>query len=753
MLHRNACLVLTAAAAAVLVLTGRASTPVFWQVATRSEFLKGEVESLSIDNDGRLSLGPATTQVHDTGAPFVWSLAAGADGAVYAGTGNEGKVFRVAADGQATTFYDAGELAVHALAPAPGGGLYVAASPDGRIYKVDPKGQATPFYDPDDKYIWSLAVDPAGNVYAGTGEKGVVYKITPDGKGAVFYRTRATSVLSLALDGNGNLLASTESPGRVFRIDRDGKGFVLLDSPYREIHQLRLDSQGAIYATAINGTKGGAEAASPEVSPPDPAKTAAPIPTVTTEITSISILDVGGTMGEKPVTPRAAPRAAKGAVYRIAPDGVWDTVWESQDDMPYDVALDGKGGVIIGTGTKGKVFHVAGDPPRVTLVGRADAQQVTSFLPAAAGETYYATSNPGRVLRLSARRAARGTFDSEVRDAVTVSSWGTISWRASTPPGSSVELRTRSGNSDKPDETWSAWSEPYQNSEGEQIRSPKARYLQWRVTLAAKDASPVLTSVTAAYLQRNLRPKVTGITVYPPGIVFQKPFSTGEAEIAGFEEGWPDTRPSPAALQAGTPTVSPAQGPPLGRRTFQKGLQALAWKADDENEDKLQYDVLYRRETDTAWKTIRRGVTDQLFVWDTTSVPNGTYLIRVVASDAPSNPPGSALTGEADSTTFDVDNTPPAIRFAGIRTEGGRSIASFEVRDDHSAVQRVDSSSDGNRWRPIYPKDGICDSRVEQFELVVEGDPSNVVIRAIDAMTNVATARANGETGQAPLKR
>jgi hypothetical protein len=124
-------------------------------------------------------------------------------------------------------------------------------------------------------------------------------------------------------------------------------------------------------------------------------------------------------------------------------------------------------------------------------------------------------------------------------------------------------------------------------------------------------------------------------------------------------------------------------------------------------------------------------------------VPNGTYVLRIVASDSASNPPGAALAGEADSTTFDVDNTPPTIRVTGIRREGGQSIVSFEVRDDHAAVQRVDFSSDGTRWRPIYPRDGICDSTLEQFELKVDVDPSNVVIRALDAMTNVATARAS----------
>ena len=742
MLHRHARRLLAPALAAACALTASASTPVFWQVSTRAEFMKGEVENLALDNDGRLSLGPASALVHDAASPFVWALVAAPDGSVFAGTGNDGKVFRIAPDGKTSTFFDASELEVHAVAVAPGSGLYAATSPDGRIYKVDDKGQATPFFDPEDKYIWALVVGRDGHVYAATGERGVIYRIAPDGKGEVFYRTKSTNVVSLAFDDAGNLLAATEAPGRVFRIDPKGKGFVLLDSPYREVRSLRVREDGSIFAAAVAGSEAsGAEGAEAVITPPQPAKPA-PVPTVTTEVTSITILDVGAA-ADKPA-PRVTPRVAKGAVYRIAPDGVWDVIWESQEDTPYDVAFEDKNAVLVATGSKGKVYRVSGDPPQVSLVARAGGQQVTRFLPTVRGETWYATSNPGKVFRFSSARAELGWFESEVRDATTVSSWGTISWRASIPEGGRVELRTRSGNSATPDETWSAWSEPYGDSVGEQIRSPKARYLQWKATLSRKGQSPILTSVTAAYLQRNLRPRVTDITVYPPGIVFQKPFSTGETEIAGFEEGWPDTRPSPAALATGAPASSASQGPALGRRTYQKGLQAFTWKAEDENEDKLQYDVLYRRETDAAWKTIRRAVADQLFVWDTTSVPNGTYVLRIVASDAASNPPGAALSGEADSVSFDVDNTPPAIHVTGVRKQADASVIAFEVRDDHAAVQRVDFSNDGTRWRPIYPLDGICDSAVERFELVVDGDPANVVIRAVDAMSNVATARANG---------
>jgi hypothetical protein len=746
MFHHFARLVGAALIAAAAVAVVSASTPIFWQVSTRADFLKGEVENLSIDNDGRLTLGPATSLVYDSSAPFLWSLLPAADGGVFVGSGNEGKVIHVDRDGKATTFFHANELEIHAIATAPDGRLYVAASPDGQIYRVDAGGTGTPFFKPEEKYIWALAVDADGNVFAGTGEKGTIYRITPDGKGAPFYKTRSTNVVALAFDTAGRLLAGTESPGRVFRIDRDAKAFVLLESAYREIHSLRVAENGVIYATAVAARGGpGSDDRAVEAAPPELGRSA-PIPSVSTEITSISIIDIGAAVAgdTKPAPSRLGPKGTKGAVYRITPDGTWDTIWESSEDTPYDLVLDAEGGVVVGTGNKGKIFRIIGDPPQVTLVTRAPAQQVTRFLPLPKGETYCATSNPGKIFRLSSARAPQGTYDSDVRDAQTVSTWGAISWRGTVPQGTQIQLRTRSGNSQTPDDTWSPWSGPYRDADGQQIQSPKARYLQWQATLIGAQATPVLTSVTAAYLQRNLRPRVTAITVYPPGIVFQKPFSTGETEIAGFDDGWPDTRPSPASLAAGSPgALSTASGAPLGRRIYQKGLQTFSWKAEDDNDDKLQFDVLYRRDDETAWRVLKQGLTDQLFVWDTTSVPNGTYVLRVVASDEPSNPPSAALTGEADSATFDIDNTPPVIRVTGIRRDGARSVIAFVVQDEQSPVLRVDYSLEAERWRPLYPKDGICDSRLEEFELVIEGDPSGVVIRAIDSMNNVATTRAS----------
>ena len=308
------------------------------------------------------------------------------------------------------------------------------------------------------------------------------------------------------------------------------------------------------------------------------------------------------------------------------------------------------------------------------------------------------------------------------------------------PAGSQIELFTRSGNTATPDDTWSAWSPPYPTPAGSPISSPKARYLQWRAVLSGKGDGPVLTSVTAAYLQRNLRPVVRSITVHPAGIVFQKPFSTGDPELAGFEDqSTPDRKlAAQASAQAGSSSS-------LGRRTYQKGLQTLQWKADDENDDDLTYDVLYRREGETQWKTLRKAVTDSILVWDTTTIPNGTYFVKIVASDAPSNPLATALAGELDSAAFEVDNTPPTIVVSNVRVVSGRTIITFDVKDDHSPIRGVEFSQDGQRWRGVFPVDGIADSREEHYELPVDGElgERGLTLRASDSMNNVSTAHVD----------
>ncbi|HEX8029292.1 MAG TPA: hypothetical protein VF491_12550 [Vicinamibacterales bacterium] len=725
--------ILTVVAVGLLVVRTLSAAPGFWQAATQADFLRGEVEQLSIDEHGRVTLGPELTKVNDAAAPFVWTLLAGPDNSWFLGTGNDGKVLRVDRNGQSSVFYDSSELEVHALAPAPNGGIYVATSPDGRIYRVDARGQATTFFDPEDKYIWSLVVDAAGNVFAGTGDKGTVYRITPDGKGEKFFASKTAHAVSLTFDQNRQLLVGTGAPGRVFRVDSAGKGFLLLDTTYQEIHSIRVDPKGVIYAAAQSGRSQGGNDSLPDtpvIVPP----VAPSIPNVSTEITSIAVVDTGA--ASQAAQPPAERRSnMTGAVYRVQPDGLWDELWSTKDDAPYDVAIEPDGGVLVATGAKGKLFRLSGDPVTAVLLTRVPAQQAT-MIARGADRTFIATANPGLLMSVASTRATRGTFESEVKDARLVSTWGVVSWRATAPAGTKVEVSTRSGNTRTPDEAWSEWSAAYANANGSQITSPKARYLQWRAVLAGTaSAAPVLTSLSSAYLPRNIRPQVSSITVQPPGVVFQKPYSSGETEIAGLDEDAQDRRAAASVVGGGAP--------PLGRRIFQRGLQTFQWKADDENNDELSYDVFYRREGDTSWRVLKTDLRDTLLVWDTSSVPNGTYVLKVLASDRRSNPADTALGGEMESSSFDIDNVAPTVQAGAIRRDGTRFIVPAEVRDADSAVTKVEYSLDAQRWQPAFPRDGILDARQENFEIRLDADAAGrtLVIRATDALGNVGTGQ------------
>ena len=705
----------------ITVLT--AASPTFWRVSTQAEFLRGDVESLSVDADGHLVLGPVTEELFGTTAPALWSVAGASDGAIWAGSGNDGRLYRVTPDGVGRVVFDADELDIHAVVADAEGAVFAATSPDGRVYRVTPDGETSTVFDPDDTYIWALAVAPDGTLYAATGDTARIYRITPQGEGEVFFESDATHVLSLAFEAAGTLLAGTESPGQVLRIAQDGRAFVLLDAPYEEIRSLRMQPDGSVLVVAIHEQ---GEAPAP---PPSSSNDSAPVPTVsvTTSVTAVVVAEGATTSTPPPSTNGAAEsRGTKGAVYRIAADGLWNELWSSDADTPYDAVIDATGALLVGTGGDGKIYHVSDDPPRTVLLGRVPAMQVTRFLQHADGTLRYATANPGRVVGFTGALAQRGTYESEVRDAETVATWGAISWRGETPGGSRIELSSRSGNTANPNATWSEWSAPYTDAAGTQIGSPKAQYLQWRASLFSGDVSPRLTSVRVAYLPRNLRPEVTQITVHPPGTVFQQPFSSGDPPIAGLD----DT----AATESNGGAAS------LGRQGYRKGIQTFAWQAADENGDPLEYAIFYRREDETAWHVLRSSSPDTVFAWDTSLVPDGAYRVKVTVSDARSNAPGTALVGERESPVFDVDNSAPRIEVATVREEGGRSILEFTVRDDHSPIQLVEFSQGNDIWRVVYPMDGIPDGLMEQFEVVIDNPSEGTsIIRATDALRNRAT--------------
>ncbi len=730
----------------LVAVTGLAALPTFWSMENQSDFLEGEVEGLSIASDGTIGLAPETRNLYEATDPFFWSLVSDRNGNLYAGSGNEGKVYKIDGAGNGTVIADTNELQVHALAVDGQGTLYAGTSPRGSVYKIDSSGAQDVFFDPDDRYIWALAVDATGNVLVATGDKGNIYRVTPGGQSDMLFASQETHMVCLATDTEGNIYAGSDSNGLVFKIDCSGKASVLFDTPFQEVHSLVLDTRGNVYAAAVNGAR---HLASPppviQADSPTTDQATQPMGGVTESVTVTATTAQATNMA---TAPGMSTSGLKGAVYRISPQGSAERLWESHDTMPLSLKVERDDRIMVGTDKEGRIFLVRQDKTS-SLLTRAEAAQVTSIYSSDGRTTHFSTANPARVYRLGVERRSEGVYTSPVKDTNAVSTLGRIRWEARSPAGTSLSLQTRTGNSSRPDNTWSEWSQSYTNADGEQITSPSGRFLQWQAILRSTDGngSPELLNVTAVYLQQNLSPTLSEVTLHPPGETFQKLLvATGEAEIMGLDS--PIDAPEMASglgQTSGTPAVQTNVSPTAySRKFYKKGYRTVTWLANDPNDDKLVYDVFYRGQSETLWKLLREDVRENVIAWDTAAMPDGRYNLKVVASDRPSNPMELALSGERESRSFQVDNTPPSISAAqATRSQGGHQIT-FQAGDDSSMVQKVEYAVDSGRWHVVFPIDGISDSKQESFDFSLTGFSDGVhtlVVKVTDRLNNVATAK------------
>ena len=707
----------------------QAGQPAVWETSGRTELLKGDARGVSISDTGVLMLSPKLTEVFNTQQTYIWSSAVDNQGNVFLGTGHDGKTFRITPSGAGSLLYDSAELDVTALAVARDGAVFAGTSPDGKVYRITPDGKADVYFDPGDKYIWSLAVMSDGSLAVGTGDNGKLYRVRAAGaspESSLLVSTNQTHVISLTVTPKGDLIAGTDSGGLVLRVSPEGKTFALFDTQLREIHALAAAADGSIYALALSDAASSARTPSTA-----PAATPQPsdAPTVSTSVTITAIDETGAPMQAQPGTTRSRNDVsnARSAVFRILPDGATDVVWSSPTVTAFSIAPALQpGSVLIGTADKGRIYSVTNDG-RDTLLLQSPEGQISSLL-VKNNQIYAASSNQGKLFRFGNDLVAEGTYESPVRDAKLTASWGRIWWRG----GGAVEVQTRTGNGERPDATWSDWSTAYKDPEGNQISSPRARFIQWRATVraAASSATPSwLEDVSVAYLPRNVAPEVLSISVLPIGVGLQ--------QIAQMAVD-PNVESSGLDPSLFGPV---AQVPP--RRFYQRGARSFQWQAEDRNNDTLEYAIYYRALNEQTFRLLKDKLRDNFYTIDGATLADGRYVIKVVASDGPDNPPGQKLSGERLSEPVDIDNTPPVVKVVGQPQTTRESVrVVFTVDDTTGKVRKADVSVDGAPWSPVFPDDGIADSGHETYSVdfgpLAPGEHT-VSLRSFDSSGNVGT--------------
>ncbi|MGB7846759.1 MAG: hypothetical protein WBL63_14170 [Candidatus Acidiferrum sp.] len=732
-----------------------------WKQSTYEEFLKGTPKGVAVRSDGHLELAPKFTLVADADASYLWSLRTDASGSLYAGGGSPAKVFRFDGSGKPKTVFESTDLLAQCIAFDAKGTLFVGTSPDGKVYKVSANGEKTVFFEPKTKYIWDLTFGADGTLYVATGDKGQIYAVSPDGKGEVYYASDEAHIKVLGFDAKGNLLAGTEPNGRVLQISPSGEkggkkksepgvaeGFVIYETAKREVTSLAVATDGNIYVAAI-GDKSRAG------TPGQPNAMSAPQGTTTLTNTGVQ----GAAMGAPFV---AFPQAISSSVYRITREGVPEEIWTSRDEIVYALGLSSDGRLLAGTGNNGSLLVIEGRGV-FTQLAKSGSSQITGISRRADGKVFLCTANPGKVFSLGPEYEPEGTFESQSFDAKLYSQWGRIDWwgpLATTGAGKNIkdskeqrlEFYVRSGNTEDPGKEWSPWFGPY-SSAGVSVEAPAARFLQWKAVFHDGRPGDRVDWASVAYQPKNVAPVIDGIVIQDAGVRAMAQMGAVGQPVNVMLKQPPAASPVGGAGIAPTPgTLQKFEVQPQGM--LQKGYQSVLWSAHDDNDDELKYAVYFRGENQREWLLLKDNLDQKFYSWDTTSMADGAYYLKIVASDAPSNPLDLALKTERESDRFEVDNTTPAIEHLEAVPASTRNgtlpptdhiLVKFSATTPSSSIEKAQYNVDGGEWILLRPVSGISDYKTETYAFTVRGlsaGEHTIAVRVYDRFENVGSGKA-----------
>lgn len=680
----------TAVAAAWLVaevaVAGGSRT---FRLSSFADFNAGESDGVRIGSPGEVRAGYATSRV-PVAAESVWCAVKAPGGDLWFGTGDDGRVLRL--DGEKTALVVKLDAVLVTSLAVGRGVVYAGTLPGGRIYAITPQGKAKVFATLDAEHIWALSYDhERETLFAATGPNGQLFAIDRAGRARLHFDSKQKQLLTLVPDGHGAIYVGSADKAILYRVDPDGSAFALHDFASSELRALGRDQSGTLYAAVNEFDKGGSQP--PPLPPP-------------------------GAPGQ-PTLARPAAGKGKATLYRIEPNRLVEPLL-AMPGMTFhalDVASDGT--VWVATADEGRVLSVYPDGTAYTVLDLDETQVLTIVRDGP--RRFVGTGDGAALYAVSADAPDHATYRSKVLDAGFLADWGQLRWRAQGQ--GAVDVATRCGNTAKPDATWSTWqpvsaTRTRQEAQG-RIVSRSARYLQVRAGFP-HNSDAVLTEIVAYYQARNQPVRVTEITV-------------GEADK-------PPAQPSPPATP--TPPVSPPAD-----------VIKLRWKTDNPDGDSLVYRLWFREESEVTWRPISVGagaalpVPDVLdkpeFDWNTESVADGTYRVKVVASDERANPEAARTAHFMVSDAVLVDNRKPEV--LGLAVEG--SVVAGRALDTYSPVEKLDFAIDGGLWRPMGSIDGILDAISEPFRLALPKDLApgvhTIAIRATDAGGNIGVAQVS----------
>lgn len=672
------------------------------------EVFDGTPLSTSVSADGHISLGLTETSINHGAKQPATCMALDKE-KIYLGTAGGGLLEINKKTQTSKVIHEAPNLVISTVAQRKSR-LWYATGPKGKIYDYH-NGQATEWLTPESEYVWSLL--PEDNaVLAATGRPGQVIRVHK-GHSEVLFAPEESHIRTLHQHPTMGVIAGGGSQGIVYQLLGKDKARALYDSDLEEVTSIVSNAKTKDLYVALVSSK---------------------------EAASLAPGTWIGPVGDEKKTATKENPIKASEVVRIRSSGYVEQIWASKEEGALGLTFDSASATLyiaatgMGSRERGRIYAInTKDRDRVTLLSRIQAPMATAIERDAEG-LWIATAPNGVIYRLGPKTRGQGTYDSVEQDLGRVARIGQLWFDADIPPKAQVELQLRTGNTEKPDTTWSSWSSAARVARGTKIEVPNGRYAQFRATLYASPEghSPRLKSMHASIRRKNLPPKISDIYTLKPGVYLKAIPTENEREktVALSESTFrslrrqgiePDPRPRARAGEA-------------------PGKLTLVWEVSDPNRDTLLYSAELIDESGQS-HPLKEKLKAPFITFDARAYADGTYRAKIIASDRPWNRPRGALSDKRISDAFTIDNSPPEVKNSFAKKLRRGWEISAEVTDTHSRLRRASVSINGDPWILLPSSDGLLDGYTEQLQLRFKEDQPvrSIKIRVEDQVGNIAT--------------
>ncbi|MEA2708409.1 MAG: hypothetical protein QOF78_1010 [Phycisphaerales bacterium] len=747
-----------------------------WTHTSEADFKNGTFTHVVATNLGDLKLSRAVKTLLEQNAKVsaVYALVETSDGVVYAGTGPQGVVMKIAGDKVTEALKLDDGTSVFSLALDGDGNLLIGTGGEkGRVLKLDTKNEkAKPkeiFSGEGVQYVWSLVRTSDGNVYAATGPNGQLFEINRDGAYSMLLDTDENNLLSLISDGKDTLYLGSDPNGLVYRVNRKTKEvYIVHDAAESEVTALALDKKGNLYAGTAEampqaGEDGEPASATEQIGRPEGGTSGAPIPTpphaepkppevpdpnpgepdpIPKKLVVFAAPATGSATTKKKNRDAKAQAADDGdkAGERLptsGPTSVSPTV--TAPPTPPSSDDSGKpregGNAIYRIDPDGLVTEIFRQPVLVLsmieqdgtlLVGTGSEGLIYQIKPAAQETVVLAKVEPKQVMSLLPAKDGRILLGLANTGGIAAMTSGFASEGTYTSPVLDASQVSRFGKLRLHGSLPAKTALKVATRSGNVAEPAETGWSKWSDAAPAAEFVPV-TAPTARFLQYRLtftsEDGNRTAVIDDVDVSYQQPNLPPEVKSVKI-----------ATKESQSQQTTSSASPPEARH------QTITWEASDPNEDELDYSLYFRRGSTGKWILIKDKLKETTYEWDTRLVADGRYEVRVVASDARSNAIGSGKSASRVSDPLVVDNTPPVIGNLNARSGAG------EVRIQADAVDRsttlaafayaVDSADE---WQTVLPSDMIADGPEEKLDFSIKElkpGPHQVTVRATDARGN-----------------